>query len=173
MIRIKRRNKTIIITLIVLSVIAAFVFVGIESPKDAIQRKMKGFWNIELDSSTVYDNRECNCCISLYDGTPMCDIIITVGLESEDVIELPCGNGNTKDNTGRWKVINTKPDSVFFDVPKSPFHGKYAVRFYMGTTVQGRFGYKIELSNDSTFLVCSKGGAFLYRDLRDWESKND
>jgi hypothetical protein len=146
------------------------VFAGIETPKAAVQRKMRGFWNIELDSSTVYDNRECNCCISLYDGTPVCDIIITVGITSKDVIELPCGNGNTEDNTGSWKVISMNPDSVFFNVPENPFHGKYAVRFYTGATIMGKFGYKIELSNDSTCLICSKGGAFFDRDLRNWQT---
>jgi hypothetical protein len=154
-----------ITVLIIIAIIALLVLVGIESPKSAIQRKLKGSWNVEIDSCIVL-NRECNCCVLISEELSWCDILIDV--KSKNIIELPCGNRNIRENTGTWKVTNTNPDSVFFDVPKNPLHGKYAVSFYRGITLLGKYGYKMELSNDSTLLICSKGGIMFDRDVRDW-----
>jgi hypothetical protein len=174
----KQQYKIMITLFIVLSVITALVFAVIESPEAAIRRKMEGLWNIELESSTVYDNRECNCCTLLYDETYMCSGIISVGITSKDMIRLPCGNGNMEDNTGVWKVISTNPDSVFFNVPENPFHGKYAVRFYIDNNgwVYRNMPhniYKMELKNDSMLLICNKSGNTFGNDFRDWESRSD
>jgi hypothetical protein len=60
---------------------------------------------------------------------------------------------------GSWKVISTDPDSVFFNVPENPLHGKYAIRFFD----MGHNFYKIELKNDSTYLICSRQVIFVKR----------
>ena len=61
---------------------------------------------------------------------------------------------------GTWEVISTNPDSVFFNVPNNPLHGKYAIRFFIDENGYDGMNniYKIELKNDSTYLICNKGG---------------
>jgi hypothetical protein len=75
--------------------------------------------------------------------------------------------------TGTWRVISTNPDSIFFNVPKNPLHGKYAIRFFIDR--KGYRGmnniYKIELTNDSTYLICNKAGFIYKREVKNWEGK--
>ena len=77
---------------------------------------------------------------------------------------------------GTWKIISTNPDSVFFNVPENPLHGKYAIRFFIDKNgwrnVNINNIYKIELTNDSTYLICNKGGIIRKSELYNWESKN-
>jgi len=163
----QQRNKIIIGIFLLMSIIVLVIFLTAKNDKVAIQRKLKGIWNIELDSTIAYD-RGLNCCVPMNDDSFLCDIIIEI--KSENIIELPCGKGNTKENTGYCKIISTKPDSIFFDVPKNPLRGKYAVKFYRGKTILDRFGYKMKLSNDSTLLICSKGSTIFNDDARNWEN---
>ncbi|MDR1182532.1 MAG: hypothetical protein LBL13_11195 [Bacteroidales bacterium] len=175
MARIKQRNK-IITLFIVLSVVTAFVYAGFESPKAAVQRKLKGFWNIEFENSFM--NRD-----SIYEYFG-----VIIYIRKNDAIELPrvympgkSGKQHeelARKARGAWKVISTNPDSVFFNVPESPFHGKYAVRFFIDNkgwvSMNKRYYiFKMELKNDITLLICNKGGAMTDDDLKDWESKNE
>lgn len=161
--------------LIVLSVLAVFVYAGIESPKAAAQRKLKGFWNIEFENS--YMNRD-----TIYEFFG-----IIIYIKKNDAIELPRVSMPGKSGKpyeemarkarGTWKVISTNPDSVLFNVPESPFHGKYAVRFFIDNkgwvSMNKRYNiFKMELKNDSMLLICNKGGNMTDRDLKNWESKN-
>lgn len=70
---------------------------------------------------------------------------------------------------GIWCFTSRKGDSVLFYAPNSPFHGKYAVRFfidsvpvYNGHPNNVKDVYKMELINDSTYLLCNKGGEIIW-----------
>ena len=81
------------------------------------------------------------------------------------------------DRRGPWKIISTNPDSVFFNVPKNPLHGRYAVRFFIdenGWTYMNMRNniYKMELTNDSTYLICNKAGFMYASSVKDWEGRN-
>jgi hypothetical protein len=176
MARIKLRNKLITL-LIALPVVAAFVFAGIEHlPKTGVQRKLKGFWNIEFENSYLNRDRVCE-----FFG-------LIIYIRKNDAIELPRVYVHEKSGKlyeemarkarGTWKVISTNPDSVLFNAPENPFHGKYAVRFFIdnkGWVSKNRKYniFKMELKNDSTLLICNKGGVMTDSDLDDWESRND
>jgi hypothetical protein len=149
---------------VIVEINTVLVFTGSENRKAVIQRKIEGFWNIELDSSHIYD-REYNCCVLVDDESFWCNVLIDV--KSNGIIKLPCSQ-DTKEKTGNWKIISTNPDSIVFNVPQNPFHGSYAVKFYMGITLLGKLGYKMTLQNDSTLLTCSKGGAVFDRDVKNW-----
>ena len=192
-----RLSKSKIIAIgIVLLIIGIVIFVGIITYQSPIKRKLIGSWNIEFENS--YIERD-----SIYQ---FLEIIINIQKDTINlpqlreplVIDFQCktflGNGiefdeetiqkNIKRNkemrqkaTGVWQVISTNPDSVFFNVPKNPLHGKYAVRFFIDENGwiswnMPRNIYKIELTNDSTYLICNKGGIMYTKDVRDWEGKN-
>jgi hypothetical protein len=153
----------------VLSILIGLVIViGVKTYESPVQRKLKGFWNIEFENS--YIERD-----SIYElsWSPMC-------IEKK-TIKLPMLLGNPmgtffedqKDAMGTWQVISTNPDSVFFNVPKNPLHGKYAIRFFIDESGYSGMNniYKIELENDSTYLICNKGGVFYDRSVRDWVGK--
>ncbi|MDR0367736.1 MAG: hypothetical protein LBH82_01175 [Bacteroidales bacterium] len=157
------KNK-IIITIILLILIGLMIFAGIKTYKSPIQRKLMGSWNVEIENS--YWVRD-----SIY------ELIWTSISIEKNKCRFPaiCDTNATLEErwtkaTGTWKVINTNPDSVFFNVPQNPLHGKYAIRFFIDE--KGYSGmnniYKIELKNDSTYLICNKGGVFYNRDVRDW-----
>lgn len=163
------RNK-IITASIVLSII--IVFISVKTYVSPIQQKLQGSWNVEFENS--YIERDS---IYQFSWSP---INIT-----KDTIQLPMllGKGlytffeNLKDTKGTWKVISKNPDSVFFNVPKNPLHGKYAIRFFIdknGWTFANMRNntYKIELTNDSTYLICNKAGFIHKSEVKDWERKN-
>jgi hypothetical protein len=199
MIRVKQQNKIIITLFLVLSVITALVFAGIESPEAAIRRKMEGLWNMEFENSYMVESD------STYE---FMSVLLLV--ENDSTIELPCvyepcdidfGGKTLLDDDifddketlikyrkhneevaqkakGVWKVTSTNPDSVFFNVPANPFHGKYAVRFFIDNNGwvnmtmninMSRNIYKMELKNDSTLLICNKSGNVLGPGFRNWE----
>jgi len=154
------RNKIIMIILITLFFIILYII--IINNNATIQRKLIGTWNVEIDSCIIL-NREWDWCGNW----------ITV--QNESKCSLPSifednFDEMQKNATGTWKIINTKPDSIFFNVPKNPLHGKYAVKFYRGVTILNKFGYKMKLSNDSTLLICSKGSTIFNDDARNWEN---
>ena len=64
-------------------------------------------------------------------------------------------------------------DSVFFNAPEHPFHGTYAVRFFIderGWVYKNARNniFKMELTNDSTLLLLNKGGIMTPREMRPW-----
>jgi hypothetical protein len=141
----------------------------IKTYKSPIYRKLSGFWNIEIDKSW-YLERDSDYVFL--------DAIIYV---KEDTVLLPklLNNKNitetTKEATGTWKIININPDSVIFNVPKHPYNGKYAVRFFIDKNSEFVYKnniWKMELKNDSTYLICNKGSVMFDIDIRDWEGKN-
>jgi hypothetical protein len=133
---------------------------------------MKGLWNIEFENSG-------------WDRYKEYDIFTIIHVKSKDTIELPFVFGGDKsffrkeaEAAGTWKVVSINPDSVLFDVPENPLHGKYAVWFFMDEN--GRVSmnkrnniYKMELKNDSTVLICNRAGNMFGKGFRNWESKNE
>jgi hypothetical protein len=164
MTRIKQQSKIILILFIVISVVTAFAVAGLESPEAAIQRKLDGSWNIEFENSFM--DRD-----SIYEVTG-----VAVFFEKDNIIKLPDRGVYEayvdQKVKGTWRVINTNPDSLLFDVPENTFHGKYAVRFFIdnnGGWVSASI-LKMELKNDSTVLTCVKTTVFFGKDLWDWEN---
>jgi hypothetical protein len=189
---LKNKKITIIIVLSILIGVMIFTY------KSPIQRKLIGFWNIEFENSYIErDSIYKVSCSSIIQRKLMGfwniefensyierDSIYNISWSpvhiKKNIIKLPLLFENTrtfseseKDATGTWKVISIKPDSIFFNVPKNPLHGKYAIRFFIDE--KGWSGmnniYKIELKNDSTYLICNKGGILFDRDVQDWVDK--
>jgi hypothetical protein len=188
------KNK-VIITIILLILIGLIIFIGVKTHKSPIQRKLIGFWNIEYENS--YWERDSVCdfigCIihiqnndtiklpSIHDTIGAIDFQGKTALEldedfwTDEIIEKGKKHSEKirKNAIGTWKIISTNPDSVFFNVPKNPLHGKYAIRFFIDENGYKDMNniYKIELKNDSTYLICNKGGIFYNRDVRNWINK--
>ena len=188
-------KNRIILAIILFMLIGLMIFVGVKTYKSPIQRKLIGFWNIEYENS--YWKRDSMCdfisCIiyiqnrdtiklpSIYDTIGAIDFQGKTALELEEnfwtdeIMEKGKVHSEKirRDATGTWKVISTNPDSIFFNVPKNPLHGKYAIRFFIDENGYGGMNniYKIELENDSTYLICNKGGILNDRSVRDWVGK--
>jgi hypothetical protein len=195
MTRIKQKNKVIITTLIVIFVITGLVFAYIENPKAAIRRKLKGFRNIEFENSGWDRYQEYDIGTIIYvqskDTIKLPHVYESSGIDFKNKTLLDDGIFDDEEllvkyrkhneemsqkAKGVWKVISTNPDSVFFNVPQNPLHGKYAIRFFIDNNGwvsmdMKRNIYKIELTNDSTVLICNKGGVGHIRNVRNWESK--
>jgi hypothetical protein len=169
----QRNNKCIAIIagVVILTIIISTIVINHKTP---IQRKLIGFWNIEVTNSA-------------WDRDSIYDISTIIHIETKDTIILPslCCDKPVRiakaEATGIWKIISTNPDSVFFNVPKNPLHGKYAIRFFIDKNgYQNEYFnfnmpnniYKIELKNDSTLLICNKGGVIAQSEVRNWEGKN-
>jgi hypothetical protein len=159
-------GKIITIVFVLFILICLFSLIGIISHKSPIQRKLTGTWNIEFDSYVI--GKEWNMCGNW------------IEIKSNTICELPaiCDidiDKAEKEATGAWEIISTNPDSVFFNVPKNPLHGKYALRFFIdknGYRNMYKNIYKIELTNDSTYLICNKGDFMYKSEVYDWEGKN-
>lgn len=174
------KNKIIIA--IILMMLASFVvLIGIKNYKSPIQNKLIGIWNIETSNS--YWQRS-------YDY----DISTIIYIENKTKVKLPRVYENNlifgdsisdaqiqknkiyfekmqQDAIGTWSIISTNPDSVFFNVPNNPLHGKYAIRFFIDEKGYGELKdniYKIELKNDSTYLICNKGDFIQKNWRKDW-----
>jgi hypothetical protein len=166
-----------------------------------MKRKLVGFWNIELENSfwerdSTYDlsgniinfNRDTIVLPIIIEGNPFKEyfkgkdilkdsaFFNTFWADKKNVeINIQWQNDMECKAKGIWKIISTNPDTVFFNVPNNPLHGKYAIRFFIDE--QGYWGnsliYKIELQNDSTYLICNNGNTvFSKKSVRDWVSKN-
>lgn len=187
-------NGKIIKTGIVIFIIILVIFIGVKAHKSSIQKKLTGTWNIELENSSWARAKDYKI------GTIM-------NIKTKNIIELPPVYNITpfvfKDrppldsleeeitiaefrrslakvletSKGIWQIISTNPDSVFFNVPKNPLYGKYAVRFFIDkkgwvyANMRNNI-LKIELKNDSTYLICNKSGAMFKSDVQNWEGKN-
>ena len=187
------RNKWIVIVILVLF-ISIIIYNHFNAYKNGMKRKLIGCWNIELENS--YVERD-----SVYQFSGIIMNIKTDSLFLPEIFE-PFEvdfHGKTlldedfdffdkeeniekyqkyrdrmaKKSKGTWSIINTTPDSVFFNVPNHPLHGKYAIYFFIDKN--GYVGmnniYKMELKNDSTYLICNKGLFIREWERRNWESK--
>lgn len=157
-----------IIIVIVLLILASFVvFIGIKNYKSPIERKLIGTWNVEMENS--YWERD-----SIYNW---CLTIMKIEDKNQCILPRVCDTNLTvyemkAKATGNWKIMSTNPDSVFFNVSNSPLHGKYAIRFFIDEKGYGKSKnniYKIELINDSTYLICNKSGFILKNTVKNWE----
>lgn len=195
--RKKELNRSLmykIIIVIVLSILVGFVvFIGIKNYKSPMQNKLIGFWNIEFENSSwmrdsiynfvgiimeirkdsiffpeVYEPSEID-----FQGKTMIDEDFDFYVNQENVDkEIKRNERMSQKSKGTWSIIRINPDSVFFNVPNSPLHGKYAIRFFIDEKGYGKSKnniYKIELINDSTYLICNKGGFILKNTVKDWE----
>jgi len=192
------KNKTFTVVCIALSiVICLMIYIPIKKIYVLpMQRKLQGSWNIEMESSyierdSVYDflgiiiHIQKNDTIKLprifeehdidFKGKTLLDGVFD---DEEIAIKWRKRLEEMRQKAlGTWEIISTNPDSVFFNVPKNPLHGKYAVRFYID-----RDGWvyanmrnnilKIELTNDSTSLICNKAGFIHKNAINDWERRN-
>lgn len=186
-----RSLKAIKVICLVL-IIAAIYFVGNYYNKFSDNKKqLVGFWNIEFENSQWvrccdYDLLDAIMYIGRNDSVnfPMVrdttDQIDYGGknyLELEDSFfteEIMEKGGKrwrkmVQSASGIWRFTSKKGDSVLFYAPNSPFHGKYAVRFftdsvpvYNGRPNNVKYVYKMELINDSTYLLCNKGGEIIW-----------
>ena len=186
-------KNRIIVAVTLLSIIGLVVFVGIKTYKSPIQRKLVGSWNVELDNSYIKRN-------SLYEfvwapvhigkysinllqireprsvdfqGRTLLDT--TIVYDEETIAKnINRYNERRRKAAGTWQVISRNPDSVFFNAPQSPLHGKYAVRFFIDRRGYRNMNniYKVALTNDSTYLIFNKAGFVFEREVRNWESRN-
>jgi hypothetical protein len=107
------------------------------------KKRLYGIWALELDSCIVQE-RVWNYCSN------------TIVLNDDMTCKLPSiFDQQLSQSLGTWHVSlnKNKQDSVFFNVPNNPLHGKYAITFYKD---YNKMVFKMRLENDSTFLVCGK-----------------
>ncbi len=126
--------------------------------KNQVEKKLIGIWSVDIDSCLVADGFWYNIG---HNGLSIrsnytCELPAFIGecLEVSDVIE---------NSEGQWSIIGG--DTIFFDVPKNPLHGKYKIYFYREP--KDRL-FKIRLVNDSITIVCRKGLQNFDRDNLDW-----
>ncbi|MDR2840237.1 MAG: hypothetical protein LBV75_03070 [Paludibacter sp.] len=194
-----KNNIKIIAGVVFVAVIAGIIAIVIATYQPPIQRKLIGFWNIEFEKSAwdrvneydmgtiIYikskDTIDLPHLTVLFEGFQGKTFLKDDIFADEEMLEKYRTHNYeiSQKSIGIWEVISINPDSVFFNAPQHPLHGKYAVRFFIDNDGyrseyynlnMPRNIYKIELTNDSTRLICNKGGAMFDTELRDWEGKN-
>ena len=187
-------NKKIITAVLLLIFIGLIVFVGVKTHESPIKRKLTGTWNVEFENSEIvrYGFYEFSWMpLNINDeGTislPSMHIPLDMDLQgrtlldyfTEEEMEKFAQNFERRQQvrTGTWQIISTNPDSVLFNAPEHPLHGRYAVRFFIderGWVLKNMRNniFKMELTNDSTILILNKAGIMLERSLRNWEGRN-
>ncbi len=179
---LKKKIIILLLSLLLIIFLGFFIFSIFKTYQSPTERKLIGFWNIETSNS--YWQRS-------YDY----DIGTIIYIENKTKVKLPRVYENNlifgdsisdaqiqknkiyfekmqQDAIGTWEIISTNPDSVFFNVPNNPLHGKYAIRFFIDEKGYGEAKnniYKIELKNDSTYLICNKGDFIQKNWRKDWE----
>jgi hypothetical protein len=177
-----------------LLIISTVIFLGIIFYQSPIQRKLIGSWNIEFENSyierdSIYEftwapmdiTKNAVQLPSIHDTIGAIDFHGKNSLEldedfwTDEIMEKGKKHSEKirRDATGTWQIISTNPDTVFFNAPKNPLHGKYAIRFFIdknGYRNMSRLIYKIRLTNDSTYLICNKGGIIYENSVRNWEN---
>lgn len=155
--RLSKIKKYIIILLLIICFSLIFYYF-LNNERVHYNQKLTGFWNIEIENSDWI--RDSNYCF--LDN----NIFFT-----KDSVNLPTVNTDLpffedlKKSKGTWKIISIDPDTIFFNVPHNPLHGKYAIKFYIdsnGYNGNRNLIYKMELKNDSTYLICNKGFVRLF-----------
>ncbi|HBN04864.1 MAG TPA: hypothetical protein DD434_03615 [Bacteroidales bacterium] len=164
---LKKKIIILLLSLLLIIFLGFFIFSIFKTYQSPTERKLIGFWNVEMENS--FWERD-----SVYDwGTTIMDI------SEKNICKLPtlCDTNLTVDEnwakaTGTWEFISRNPDSIFLNVPNNPLHGKYAIRFFIDENGYGEAKnniYKIELKNDSTYLICNKGDFIQKNWRKDWE----
>lgn len=188
------KSKIIVLSTVLL-IIGLIILAGIITYESPMQRKLTGFWNVEFENSymerdSIYEfigviiNIQDNDTINLprvyapldidFKGKTLLDEDI---FDDKEVLEKTQRHTDevSRKAKGTWKVISTNPDSVFFNAPENPLHGKYAIRFFIdkdGWVYAKNNIYKMELTNDSTYLICNKAGFMYTNSVKDWEGRN-
>lgn len=173
--------KIICISLVIITI----GFVGnIFNKRSDLRKSLIGTWNIEFENCTWerscdYDFLTGSLLIEDNDSAffPIIDDTINQidycgknawelgdDFYTEEIIDKNVKNLQRimKNAQGVWRFTNRKGDSIFFDVPNSPFHGKYAVSFFLdsvsrdGSPYNVKYLYKMKLVNDSTYLLFNK-----------------
>lgn len=193
--RLKKLNQllkinkfSLVILFALLISLGLIVFNKINKP--SFESKLLGFWNIEYDNSFIYRDSLSefkgmiiefseNNVINLphisqeldmdFKGKTFLDnvfddeeIRLKYIKHTEEMFEKAIGT---------WRVLSINPDSIYINVPENPLHGKYAVRFFIdesGYMDMVNNIYKIELKNDSTYLICNKGGVIFKNKTKNW-----
>lgn len=110
------------------------------------EKALEGFWMIDLNKST-WDRYKTykllNYDFEFENNSVFLPVVNT---------ELPYSYDKKK-STGTWELDSHNPDSIFINAPESPFFGTYKIKLFRDEGIL----YKIELTNDSTFIVCIKG----------------
>ncbi len=111
------KSKLIKPSIALLIVIGVVVVLSIKSYKSPVQRKLIGTWTVEIEKCRV-SNRDWNWTLN------------TIDVIDKNRCRMPtiCDEKTTTEKrweeaTGKWKIISSDPDSVFFDVPKNPLYG--------------------------------------------------
>lgn len=181
----KRLSRLLKVISICIVIVVLVVIVLILNELYEKRNNIVGFWNIEYDKS--YWERRSNYEL-LGNTIHIChndsvifpsvkDTINQIDYGGKNALELDddffteelMEKGRNRfqrlmnDCQGSWHFMNKKRDSVYFNVPKSPFGGKYAVSFFIdsvpvnyGHPNNVKYVYKMELTNDSTYLLCHK-----------------
>jgi len=137
------RNKLILLFLFII----IFVYFLKVNQKVQIEKTLEGFWMIDLEKTNWAR-------VNTYD-------FINYTLDFKDnKVFLPIVYSGLSDaeskSIGTWEIVNHNPDSIFINAPESPFFGTYKIKLYRDEGVL----YKIEFSNDSSFIVCIKGSMY-------------
>lgn len=171
---IKKRENTghslknrLILVFIVIILVCVGLYNCMHAHKYNVEMKLIGTWNVEVENCVVEGRNWDWCSINLNINRNQCRLPALCGSSSVT------GLDEWDKALGTWDIISTNPDSVFFNVPGNPLHGKYAIRFFIDE--DGYRGldniYKIELQNDSTDLICNKGLFIQEWERKNWESK--
>ena len=146
----KHNKKLISISIITVLLTCIILIVFNHTHKSKIQHKLIGMWNIEMENSYTPMDTNLYFVGSVIDikkqnkiDLPPVDTnhSISIDLKGKLVFELDSQTMKRlpkfdyvkfeEDAKGTWSIISTNPDSVFFDVPHNPLHGKYAIRFFI------------------------------------------
>lgn len=128
-----------------LIIFAGVVFIMniVLSCQSRTEKRLIGLWGLDLDSCIV-EGRYWYYCGNM------------LTIDSDMTCDLPAiCDQKMGQSLGSWQLIThkNKQDSVFFNQPDNPLHGKYAIAFYKD---YNKMVFKMRLENDSTFLVCGK-----------------
>lgn len=137
--------KLIISLIFILSLVFIFKF----NQKVKTEKTLEGFWMIDLEKTNwtrVNSYDLINYTIDFKDNKVYLPIIYS-GLSS---------NVDESNSIGTWKLVSHNPDSIFINAPESPFWGTYRIQLFKDSGIL----YKIELTNDSTFIVLIKGSMY-------------
>ena len=132
-----------------LLLLLSFVFLMKMNQKVKIEKTLEGFWMIDLEKSNWARVKTFDLINYTFDfkGNNVYLPIVYSGFSGVD---------NESKSIGTWELVSHNPDSIFINAPESPFFGTYKIELFRDEGIL----YKIELSNDSTFIVCIKGSMY-------------
>ena len=155
---IKKQQKLIVIILLIVAIITIFICLRNYSgnKKAYIQNKLKTN-NWQIESFYYYD---------YYMDEYIGDGLIFMFGKNE--VDLPYFHNEDLKSVeeafasrkGTWDIFCANPDSIIINAPTNPLNGKYAIRLYK-SLVDNILYTKMELSNDSIYILCHTGGIIL------------